>query len=230
VQVNPSLHTADQVGDEPLLLAQILPTWVCKDKITGAQAAIAAGAQLIIMDDGFQNQQLHKDVSLLVIDGHYGLGNERIIPAGPLREPIAQAMARASAVVIMGDDLHHVASHIPASTPLLKARLVPGPAALELKDKSLVAFAGIAHPRKFYRTLQELGGDIKKMVAYPDHYVFKASDIAALRNIAKEHEAMLVTTFKDFVRLPASIRAEVIPVPVDAVFEDMNALLKIIVP
>ncbi len=225
VLVNPALHSAEEVGDEPLLLAAILPTWVAKDKIAGAKAAIAAGAEIIMMDDGFQNPSLHKDVSLLVIDGGYGFGNERLMPAGPLRETIAAAMERASAILLLGEDKQDVLRHVPEVKPVLRANVEPAPAALSLQDKHVVAFAGIARPHKFYRTLQQLNCVIKEMVAYPDHHIFSAHDMARLRSKAKEQHAQLVTTTKDYVRLPASLREEVTEVPVEVVFGDERAVL-----
>lgn len=228
VQVNTELHSAREVGDEPLLLAQLAPTWVSRDRVAGAKAAIAAGADIIVMDDGFQNPSLHKDVSIIVIDGEYGFGNKRILPAGPLREPVAEGLKRAQAIVIIGDDTAGVAGDIPSGMPVLHAHLKPRPGFEGLKDKFLVAFAGIARPRKFYRTLQQLGGVIKKMVAYPDHHQFSAGDIAFLKQKAVEYEAMLVTTTKDYVRLSKEARADVTPVAIEAVFENPSLLLTLV--
>ena len=228
VQVDPHKHNALEVGDEPLLLAQILPTWVAKDRVAGAQAAIAAGADIIIMDDGFQNPSLYKDVSLLVIDGEYGFGNNRIIPAGPIREEIAPAMERASAVIIVGEDKNKVLPFVPPDKPILQAKIVPSPSAYFLKDKDIIAFAGIARPRKFYRTLQQIGCEIRKMVAYQDHHQFTNKDIADLRRQAKELDAILVTTTKDFVRLPEDFKQEVSVVAVEMQFADNAALLKLL--
>ncbi len=226
--VDPAKHTAQEVGDEPLLLAEVLPTWVAKDRVAGAVEAIAAGAEIIIMDDGFQNPYLHKDVSLLVIDGQYGFGNERLLPAGPLREPISAAMERASAIIMIGDDQNEVLHHVPSSLPILRAKLQPTPAAHFLHDKPVVAFCGIARPRKFYRTLQQIGCVIRKSVSYSDHYNFKPKDLEFLRSKAKEFGATLVTTTKDYVRLPADMRPEVTQVPVEILFEDNATLLKTI--
>jgi len=228
VQVNPNENTVGEVGDEPLLLAEILPTWVAKDRTQGAKAAMAAGADTIIMDDGFQNPGLHKDIALLVIDGGYGFGNERLMPAGPLREPIASAMERATAIILLGEDKHQVLRYAPEGKPVLRANLEPMPSAFALKDKHVVAFAGIARPRKFYRTLQQLDCVIRKMVAYPDHYVFKAKDIAFLRAKAKAYDSQLVTTTKDYVRLSPDVRAEVTPVAVQVIFEDNAAVAALI--
>ena len=220
VLVDPQKHKASQVGDEPLLLAVQLPTWVARDRVKGAQAAIKAGAEMIIMDDGFQNPSLHKDVSLLVIDGSYGFGNGFLLPAGPLREPVEEAFRRATAIVLMGNDGHGILDGIPKNLPVLRAAIEPLPEARALEHVAVLAFAGIARPRKFYRTLSALGCDVRRMVAYPDHYRFKAKDFDFLLQTARQLEARLVTTEKDYMRLPEKMRAEVTPVPVEAVFED----------
>lgn len=230
VQVDSSHHTAAQVGDEPLMLAQVLPTWVAKNRLEGAKAAIAAGAELILMDDGFQNPTLHKDRSLLVIDGSYGIGNGLLLPAGPLREPIEEAMKRASCILLVGEDRHNALAHAPKDLPVLQVRIEPAAEAHALKDLPVLAFAGIARPRKFYRTLQELGCDVRRMVAYPDHYLFTRRDLDFLRHTASELAARLVTTHKDYVRLPEAMRAEVACVHISAVFGDPAAALGAILP
>ncbi len=224
--VDLSRHTARDVGDEPLLLAEILPTWVAKDRASGARAAVKTGAEIIIMDDGFQNPYLHKDVSLLVIDGHYGLGNGRLIPAGPLREPFADALQRASAVIMIGKDTHDVLRQVPQDLKILQAHVQYRSIAEFLRGKQVLAFCGIAHPRKFYRTLQHLGCMISKHVAYPDHYDFTPEDLRFLHTKAKELGCILVTTEKDFVRLPDDIKPEVNVVPIEMIFDDNDALLK----
>lgn len=227
-QVDIEKHSAAEVGDEPLLLAEVLPTWVAGDRVAGAEAAVKAGAEIIIMDDGFQNPSLHKDISLLVIHGHYGFGNERIMPAGPLREPITKAMQRASAVVMIGEDEHGVMRYIPEGMKVLKAEIHPMSSAEALKNKHVVAFCGIANPRKFYRTLHRVGAIVRKHVSYPDHYNFKSRDMEFLRERARELDAILVTTEKDFVRLPEDMRAEVSVLPVEAVFADATAVLGVL--
>jgi tetraacyldisaccharide 4'-kinase len=228
VRVDPAVHSARDVGDEPLLLAEILPTWVAKNRVEGAKAAIEAGAKMILMDDGFQNPTVHKDVSLLVVDGGYGFGNNRILPAGPLRETVSEAMKRAAAVVLVGDDFHHVLEQVPAGLPVLRAAIKPLPVAERLRGMTVMAFAGIARPRKFYRTLQDLGCDVRRMMAFPDHHMFTSAELAFLQKKAGELEARLVTTAKDYARLPADIKQHVTYVPVEAVFEDAAALLSFV--
>ena len=104
LRVDPALHTAAGVGDEPLLLSHRAPVWIGRDRVRSARAAHAAGANLLIMDDGFQNPALAKDFSLLVIDAGVGFGNRRVIPAGPLRETIHNGLARADLLVSIGSD------------------------------------------------------------------------------------------------------------------------------
>ncbi len=104
VRVDRSGHDAGAVGDEALLLADMAPCWVARDRADGARAAVDAGAEIIVMDDGFQNPQPAKDLSLIVIDGGVGFGNRRVIPAGPLRENLAAGIRRADAAILIGLD------------------------------------------------------------------------------------------------------------------------------
>ena len=201
--VDPGAHSARDVGDEALLLAAQAPAWIAADRLAGARAA-AQGADAVIMDDGFQNPAVAKDLSLLVVDGRYGFGNGRMIPAGPLREPVAEAMGRADALVVMGDDEAGVGHHpavLAQGLPILKARARPGPSADELKGRPVIAFAGIAHPEKFFSTLEDAGCDISARHAFPDHHPYSPQDIQRLKAEAGERKASLVTTAKDAARL-----------------------------
>ena len=227
VRVDREKHTAKEVGDEPLLLATLFTTWVARDRVKGAEAAIKNGAEIIIMDDGFQNPQLYKDCSLLVIDGQYGLGNKRVMPAGPLRETMENATKRASAIIMVGKDEHQVLAHFPALLPVLNAEIHTQNSET-LKDKPVVAFCGIARPRKFYRSLQQTGCIIRETVSYPDHYHFTAKDLDSLLDKARLNEATLITTEKDYVRLPESIQNQVMTLPIQLAFADNGALLKVI--
>jgi tetraacyldisaccharide 4'-kinase len=233
VRVDPTKHTAQQVGDEPLLLAAQAPAWVAHDRRLGGRAAAAAGAGVIVMDDGFQNPSLHKDVSFLVIDAGFGLGNGRIMPAGPLREAPATGLRRADAVVYIGDPGDAAARPTPqviTGATLLHARLEPGPEASDLAENAVVAFAGIGRPGKFFDTLRGLGCRIVATHAFADHHVYRADEIMALVEEATVAGARLVTTAKDAVRLPAEARpmAEVLPVTLR--FGDMAALERLLAP
>jgi len=222
LRVDPARHDAAEVGDEPLLLVRTAPTWIARDRAAGAQAAIAAGASLILMDDGFQNPGLEKDLSLLVIDGAYGLGNGRVMPAGPLREPVATALKRADAVVLMGEDEAAVAPLV-APTPVLSARLRP--TAGVPRDQPVIAFAGIGRPEKFFRTLAETGAPVIARCGFADHHVYAEGDLLRLAEDAARAGARLVTTEKDAVRLPPAWRARVAVFAVEVAWQDAPALM-----
>jgi tetraacyldisaccharide 4'-kinase len=221
--------TFDETGDEALLLAGAAPVIVSRDRAAGAKHAERELADVIVMDDGFQNFTLAKDFSIVVVDAQTGFGNGRIIPAGPLREKVAQGLARANAVILVGDG----APALPGFTgPVLRARLVPVDV-LGLSGTRVLAFAGIGRPEKFFATLRSLGAQIVEAREYADHHAYTASEFARLRAKAKAADAELVTTEKDFVRLTPAERQDVRFVPVRAVFDDpaaFNALLDSIAP
>ena len=231
VLVDALLHTAHEVGDEALLLAQKLPTWVARDRVAGGRAAVQAGAEFIIMDDGYQNPFLQRDVNFLVIDGVYGAGNGRLMPAGSLREPFDEAVERASAIILYGEDKSGVLRHISPYKTVLHATLVPLPeSAAMLRGQTVVAFAGIARPAKFRRTLTDLGCEVVQMVEFGDHHRFTARELANLQAQAKQRSAKLVTTTKDYIRLPQAMRAEVFALAVEAHFEEPDAVWRAIFP
>ncbi|MCI0754337.1 tetraacyldisaccharide 4'-kinase [Teichococcus vastitatis] len=209
VRVDPVQHDSKDVGDEALLLAATRPTWVAADREAGGRTAVEAGAQAIVMDDGLQNPGLEKDLSLLVIDGSYGFGNGHIIPAGPLREPVAAAASRCRAAVLIGEDDANALSLLPPGLPVLRARLKPGPEAELLQGQPVFAFCGIANPRKFFATLGEAGAVLAGRVAYADHYPFDEGDLEDLLAQAEALRAIPVTTRKDFVRIPSAFRSRV---------------------
>ncbi len=228
LRVDPTRHTFRDVGDEALLLAGVAPTWVARDRPAGARAAQDAGAGIIIMDDGFQNPSLHKDLSLIAIDGGYGFGNGLVLPAGPLREPLATGFARAHAAVIIGEDREGAGSKIPPGLPILQARLTPGPEAEELAGKPLVAFAGIGRPDKFFESLRALGCDLLDAVPFPDHHVYKPDEVMWLVEMAASAGAKPVTTLKDYVRLPEEAKPMVETLSVTLEWADEAALDKLL--
>jgi tetraacyldisaccharide 4'-kinase len=222
--VDPAHHSAAEVGDEPLLLARAHPTIVSRDRPQGAEAACRLGAQVIIMDDGFQNPSLVKDLSLVVIDAAMGFGNGLVLPAGPLREPVARGLARADAIVLLGEGSPRLSDF---AKPVLRARLRPDPAMAEtLRGQTILAFAGIGRPAKFFETLVALGATLAEAVCFPDHHVYAEAEIAALK--ARARGRPLVTTEKDLVRLGPPQRAGILSLPVTAVFEDEAALARLL--
>lgn len=226
--VDAAQHTADGVGDEPLLLAEVAPCWVARDRIAGAKAAINAGAELLLLDDGFQNPTLAKDLSLVVVDGGYGFGNGRGLPAGPLREPLEDGLARSDAVVLMGDDAAHIAASV-GGKPLLRARLVPENGG-EVDGRAVVAFAGIGRPQKFFATLEAAGARVIARHAFADHHRYGDGEVARLRAEAERAGAMLVTTAKDWVRLPLRLRELVRVLRVTVAWDDVAALERLLTP
>jgi tetraacyldisaccharide 4'-kinase len=208
VQVDPARHDYSQVGDEALLLAEAAPCWVARDRAAGARAAATAGAEIILMDDGLQNPSLRQDSALLVVDGGYGFGNGRIIPAGPLRERLQDCLPRLRAAVLIGEDRHDVAGLLAPHVPLIRAWLAAEDAA-SWRGRPVVPFAGIGRPQKFFDTLVELGTDIKAVREWPDHHPYQAAELAELADVAARRGATLVTTAKDQVRLPPAFRDRV---------------------
>lgn len=210
----------EETGDEALLLAGAAPVVVSRDRAAGAKLAESQGADVVIMDDGHQNFSLTKDLSIVVVDAQAGFGNHRILPAGPLRENVILGLARAHAVILVGDGTPDLSGF---KGPVLRAQLAPVDAA-GIRQQRVVAFAGIGRPEKFFETLRMLGAEIVEERAYDDHHVYTAAEFARLRARAKSLDAVLVTTEKDFVRLTPAERQEVRFIPVRAAFEDPAAL------
>ena len=216
VLVDPSIHKADEVGDEPLLLAAFAPTWVSKNRAMGVSAAQDAGASVVLLDDGFQNPSVHKDFSIVVVDAVKGFGNGRVIPAGPLREIAKAGLARADALLAIGPDQARAAfkPELPRGCDRLDGRLEALPTGMPWTGQRVLAFAGIGHPEKFFTTLRDLGADIVRSEAFDDHQPYTGTILKRLETEAKMRGLNLVTTEKDAVRLPDSFRPMVSVLPV----------------
>lgn len=225
VRVDPQRHDAAAVGDEALLSAAVVPCWVARDRAAGVREAVAGGAAAIILDDGFQNPHVAKDLSLVVIDATYGFGNGRLIPAGPLRERVARGLDRASAMVLVGEGR----LSIPAATPVLSAALEPIDGD-RFAGAPVVAFAGIGRPEKFFASLRGLGARLLAERGFPDHHRYRAAELAALRREAAAWNARLVTTRKDWVRLPMEERTWVEVLDVALRWRDPEALDRLLGP
>jgi tetraacyldisaccharide 4'-kinase len=228
VRVELGRHSAKDVGDEPLLLAMVAPTWVARERVAGATAAVSQGAGMIVMDDGFQNPSLFKDVSILVVDGGYGFGNRRVMPAGPLREPVEDALDRADAVAILGTDHQEIEKHIGGRKPVIVARFEPTLEDDDLSGMPVVAFAGIGRPAKFFETLSGMGCDLIATRSFPDHHNYTIDEIMRLVDAAAGAGAIVVTTEKDSVRLPEEASGMVRTLKVALEWRDRDALDKVV--
>lgn len=234
-RVVPARHGVEDVGDEALLLAAAAPTWLARDRVAGALAAARAGATIVVLDDGYQNPALAYDFSLVVVDGAVGFGNGRVIPAGPLREPVLYGLARASALVILGEDRLGVAAYPGlaaarsagrAVLPICQGRLAPDQGVAEaLRGRRVLAFAGIGRPAKFFETCHALGAQVVGTRAFADHHRYGPDEEQALMAQARALEAMPVTTAKDAVRLTPATRAEVWVLPVTVEWREGGGLL-----
>jgi len=228
IEVNPDEHSSYEVGDEALLLSEVGPTWVSRNRIAGAIAAKNAGFEIVIMDDGFQHTSLVKTLSFVIIDGPYGFGNGRLIPAGPLREPIYSGLKRADIIVLVGEVNPSIIELLPNNKPLLRASLVPAEMGTQLSNNNVIGFAGIGRPTKFLETLEKMGLNIIDFVAFPDHYRFRESEIRELYEKATEVDAILVTTFKDMKRVPKSVAHLCQPIGITVVWEDDNEIQQLL--
>jgi tetraacyldisaccharide 4'-kinase len=231
VRVNPALHRARDVGDEPLLLARLAPTIVARNRVAGAKFAQFAGAGVVVMDDGLQNASLTKDLTVVVVDGRRGIGNGHIIPAGPLRAPLGLQLDRAQALMVVGPSdgaaavIERARRH---GLTIFQARLEPDPSVIAaIGRRKTLAFAGIGDPKKFFATLAAAGIDVAEQASFPDHHRYTAAQARDLITRAQSKSLMLVTTEKDLVRIAGepeleALSARTSTLPVRLVIEEAD--------
>jgi tetraacyldisaccharide 4'-kinase len=237
VRVNPALHRAADVGDEPILLARLAPTVVARNRVAGAAFARSAGASVIVMDDGFQNPSLAKDLSLILVDGRRGIGNGRVVPAGPLRVPLERQLDRAQALIVVGapDGAARVIERAEkCKIPLFHGKLEPDRAVVNaIGRRKVLAFAGIADPEKFFATLAAAGIEVANRAGFPDHHRFSAAEALDLVVQARANNLMLLTTEKDLARLTGQpelqqLATHASALPVRLVIEEQDRLRQMI--
>lgn len=224
VQVDPVAHSAAEVGDEALLLARRAPTILGKDRAAAARVALALGPDLLILDDGFQNESVLKTASLVVVDGETGFGNGRLLPAGPLREPVHCGFRRADGFLIVGTDRHAIGALMAADKPVFSGLLQVYAAGVPDRQRRYVGFAGLARPDKFRRTLEDLGITLSGWHAFADHHLYTLRDLNRLEKDARAHDAALITTAKDAVRIAPgtlTVPLSILPVGLQISPEDL---------
>jgi tetraacyldisaccharide 4'-kinase len=231
LRITPDMD-AREVGDEPLLHAGDGPAWIARDRLAGALAAAQAGAHALVMDDGFQNPALAKDLCIIAVDPVFGIGNGQVFPAGPLRERLADGLKRADAIVLAHNSPFALQGQTPSwlsgfTRPILHARIEPSGI---IPDGKLVAFAGLARPEKFFDTLAAAGAELEEAVPFGDHHFYADDDLEALAQLAAERGAQLITTEKDAARLSPRWRARVAVLPVAARFVEETALDALLAP
>ena len=229
--VDEKIHSVDHVGDEPLLLSNYAPTWVSKKKVLGVKAAIRAGADVIILDDGFQNMSVHKHLSIVVADTNLGFGNERIIPAGPLREKLISGLNRMDIFISIGSTKNQKKfikkyDYLISKKNHIEAEIIPLDTGMNWDNLRVSAFAGIGNPDKFFHTLQNLGAEVVLKKTLADHQKFDTKMLTRLESEALAINAQLVTTEKDAVRLPINFRKKILVLPVRLEINDWNLLDK----
>jgi tetraacyldisaccharide 4'-kinase len=237
LRVDLARHSAADVGDEPLLLARVAPAFVARDRVAGARAAAAAGASVILMDDGFQNPSLQKDFSVLIVDSRRGIGNRKVIPAGPLRAPLSAQLTRADALVVVGTSSAGdgvAAAARTAGVPVFHAGLEPDVAVVAaLAGTRALAFAGIGDPEKLFATLRAAGISVAATRKFPDHHRYTPAEARLLYEAADRQALVLVTTEKDLARMQgderlAALAARARALPVTFRFADTTAFMRLL--
>ena len=228
--VNPAVDSFLDVGDEPLMMSLYGPTWIARDRRLGVKSAILSGADIVILDDGFQNNSIVKDLSILVIETSIGFGNGCIIPAGPLRESISAGLKKADIILTIGeknDHRHFKTEFSYLNLPIsIHGEFQPKESNIKLKGRTVVAFSGIGHPKKFQATLEKLGAKVVKFETFENHKPFKVKRLNKLISDAKNNKAILITTEKDYVKIPKNLQNNFCALAVDLDISNQKLLLE----
>ena len=225
--VDGMLHTAADCGDEPLMLAEGRDVIIGRDRVLAAQAISNRGIHdIILMDDGLQHPYLTKDMTIGVFDGSAGIGNGRLLPAGPMRVAFDNGVASLDIAFINGDDEHDLTKAINGRVPIMTGNVVADQTIIaDLGDAPLLAFAGIGRPQRFFRTIEKVGGNIVQSLAFADHHPYTQSDLTRLQEDSIRLGASLITTQKDWIRLPSEWRERISFLPITMQTDAIDELL-----
>ncbi|MFL1780694.1 Tetraacyldisaccharide 4'-kinase [Candidatus Hepatincolaceae symbiont of Richtersius coronifer] len=223
-----TLNNPQDVGDEPLLLAQVLPTLIAKNLKQGLRFLEQENFDLVIIDDGLQNPNINKNFRILVINGNYGFGNQRIFPAGPLREKINFRLSNVDFILLLEEDKKAITSlikqfQVPFTTGAYKPSNFLSP--ISAQAKGFYAFCGIGMPEKFLLTLRQSNVVVKLFKAFPDHYQYQDKDLEALSNYAQQNQLQLITTAKDYVKIPKAYKKNIISFNIKLELDNKDILL-----
>lgn len=218
IMVNKS-HKIDEVGDEAMLIVKQVSTCVAKDRLAGIKFLEDKGYDVIITDDGMQDERFTKDLTFMVVDSYFGFGNGLVCPAGPLREKIDSGIKKADFIIVIGDAELNLSSKL----PILRANIV---SKIILQAQKFVAFAGIGEPEKFFRSVNEAEGDVIEKITFADHHQYTIKEMIALFKLAKKHQAKLITTEKDYTRIDEQFKNDIQTLPISLVWEKEEKLLE----
>ena len=223
--VNQSLHNFSEVGEEALLLSNIAPTWIGNKRSSCINAAKKNGAEIIILDDGLQDSSIKGDLNILVFNGSQGIGNKRLIPAGPLREPLNWSINKSHLAVIIDKDKKNIERILSKELLVLKATtIIKQSIKTTLQNKNLSAFCGLGYPEKFYEFLQSIGCKVVFWNKFPDHYVYSESKINKMIVESKNNNCLLVTTQKDHIKIPLKYKNNIFSFPIDIQFDEYSKI------
>ncbi len=223
IKVDCKIHDYTLVGDEPLLISRYAPVYVSKNKKHAIKLAEKDNIDILIMDDGLQSRSIYKDASLLVIDGLTGLGNKLLIPAGPLRQRLSSIVKKIDAIVLIGEDKNNLESDL--GNKVLRANIVTI-LPIEASRKKVIAFAGIAYPEKFFLSLEKMNCTIVRKYNFADHYPYLNQDLEEMIKEANQLQALLITTEKDYIRIPEVYKPliKILPMELEFAYYDIEKL------
>jgi len=223
--VNSKIHSFKEVGDEALILSKFAPTWIGNNRIQSINMAIKNEAEIVILDDGIQDNSIHGNLNFLVFNGSQGIGNGRIIPAGPMRENLFNALKKSNTALIIDEDKYNLNKTISNHIPVINAKTnVTFQDKNNFKNKNVVAFCGLGYPRKFFQTLEKIGCNILYSEIFPDHHIYTKKTIHNLLNKANSLNSLLITTEKDHVKISKQYKNKIFYFPIEINFLDTKIL------